>query len=117
MGIDGKFAKPAVNRIYEYQVNVPQNGRYYFMMHGKGYSQISAAVNNDKFETSKQQFRNDCTTWTMITPGRSFGNMCRHYDLKKGINTIKITGINSQSQLVFDGIVLTTNPQHFEPRP
>ena len=118
MGINGKFVVPIPKNIYEYQVNVPKDGRYYFMLHGKldGSMLIRAAVNNDKFEVSKQQFKKDYTSWTMITPGRSFGNMCRHYDLKKGINTIKISGA-AEGRLLFDGIVLTTNPQHFEPRP
>lgn len=119
MGINGKFVIPVRKNIYEYQVNVPKTGRYYFMLHGKvdGYNSIMAAVNNDKLQMSKQQFKREYTSWTMITPGRSFGNMCRHYDLKKGINTIKISGVDSQNKVLYDGIVLTTNPQYFEPRP
>ena len=118
MGKDGKFAVPQKKYVYEYKVNVPKDGRYYFMLHGKSAKgiRILAAVDNDKLETSKQQFYRNYTTWTMITPGRNFGNMCRHYDLKKGVHTLKITASDEGSP-VFDGIVLTDNPESFEPRP
>lgn len=118
LGKDGKFVVPRKRNIYEYQVNVPKDGRYYFMLHGRADKgiRIMACVDNGKFETSRQQFRKNYTTWTMITPGRSFGNMCRHYDLKKGVHTLKITASDEGSP-VYDGIVLTDNPESFEPRP
>ena len=99
-------------------MNVPKDGRYYFMLHGKliGRPEIFAAVNNDKFELSKQQFNRNFTSWTMVTPGRRFGNMCRHYDLKKGVHILKLSA-ETKDSVVIDGIVLTDNPEPFEPRP
>lgn len=116
--VNGKFVVLNSKRIYEYKVNVPKDGRYYFMLHGKlnGRPEIYAAVNNDKLEVSKQQFKSAYTSWTMVTPGRRFGNMCRHYDLKAGMNTIKLRGMEKDA-VMFDGIVLTDNPEPFEPRP
>ena len=116
--VNGKFVVLNSKRIYEYKVNVPKDGRYYFMLHGKlnGRPEIYAAVNNDKLEVSKQQFKSAYTSWTMVTPGRRFGNMCRHYDLKAGTNTIKLRGMEKDA-VMFDGIVLTDNPEPFEPRP
>ena len=88
------------------------------MLHGKvnGLREIYAAVDNDKMKISKQQFYPNYTTWTMVTPDRRFGNMCRHYDLKQGVHTLTIKGA-SKDTVMIDGIVLTDNPEPFEPRP
>ena len=118
MGINGKMVSLDTKRVYEYKVNVPKDGRYYFMLHGKvnGLREIYAAVDNDKMKISKQQFYPNYTTWTMVTPDRRFGNMCRHYDLKQGVHTLTIKGA-SKDTVMIDGIVLTDNPEPFEPRP
>jgi hypothetical protein len=50
----------------------------------------------------------------MIAPGKDFGDMCRHYDLKKGRHTLKIW--NHAGNPVAEGLVLTDNPLSFEPR-
>ncbi len=117
MAVNGKSVSLHRRTIYEYHVNVPEDGRYYFMLHGRKLEapEILAGVNKDKMEKSKQQFSTDFTSWTMITPGRKFGNMCRHYDLKKGVNVLKLQG--SSGKILYDGIVLTDNPEPFEPRP
>ena len=75
---------------------------------------MNVSVNDDKFEASRQQCA-PYMTWTMLTPGKGFGHMSRHYDLKAGISKVRIQGLSGV--LKFDGIVLTDAPASFEPRP
>lgn len=117
-GVNGKTIVADSNTCYEYKVNIPADGRYYFMI--RGYNpksrtpSISVAVDNDGMETSRQQVK-DYMSWTMFTPGRGFGNMCRHYDLKKGEHKIRFE-LQEGSQFFFDGLLVTTNPGSFEPK-
>ena len=116
-GKDGKVVTLSPRKIYEYTVNVPEDGRYYFMIHGYsngGSARMNVSVNNDKFESSRQQSA-PYMTWTMLTPGKGFGHMSRHYDLKAGENKLRIQGTGGA--FYFDGIVLTDAPGSFEPRP
>jgi hypothetical protein len=53
--------------------------------------------------------------WTMFTPDRGFGNMCRHYDLKRGQHKIKFV-LKDGRDFHFDGLVVTDNPGSFEPK-
>lgn len=103
---DGKTAKT-------FAFDVPKDGRYYFMIHSKGRGKLSVAVDDAKPDVSKQQNK-EYPTWTMLTPGNSFGNMCRHYDFKAGRHTVTIR--NDSGSLKYDGLVLTDDPQSFEPR-
>ena len=93
--------------------DVPKDGRYYFMVHSKDFGKLSVAVDGDKPDVSKQQNKS-YPTWTMLTPGHAFGNMCRHYDLKAGRHTVTIR--STAGSLQYDGLVLTDNPLSFEPR-
>ena len=115
LGKDGKVAVVSPRKVYEYKVNVPKAGRYYFMIHGYGKSRprLMVSVDKDKFESSRQQTFG-YMSWTMLTPGRGFGNMCRHYDLKHGVHTLRIKG--DRSSFKFDGLVLTDSPASFEPK-
>ena len=118
-GKDGKVVVVSPRKIYEYTVNVPEDGRYYFMIHGAtnnftdGKPRLMVSVNDDKFESSRQQTAPHMT-WTMLTPGRGFGHMSRYYDLKAGENKLRFYASNGV--LMFDGIVLTDSPGSFEPR-
>ena len=93
--------------------DVPKDGRYYFMVRSKGKLKLKVAVDDDAPEVSRQQ-NADHPTWTMLTPGRGFGDMCRHYDLKKGRHVVKIW--KETGEPVAEGLVLTDNPLSFEPR-
>ncbi len=97
----------------EFAFNVPKDGRYYFMVRSKGKLKLKVAVDDDAPEVSRQQ-NADYPTWTMLTPGRDFGNMCRHYDLAKGRHIVKIW--RESGEPVAEGLVLTDNPLSFEPR-
>ena len=50
----------------------------------------------------------------MLAPGKVFGDMCRHYDLRKGRHVVKIW--KEAGKPVAEGLVLTDNPLPFEPR-
>ena len=97
----------------EFEFDVPKDGRYYFMVRSTGKLRLKVAVDNDAPEVSRQQ-NADYPTWTMLTPGREFGNMCRHYDLGKGRHVVRIWGDTGNP--VAEGLVLTDNPLSFEPR-
>ena len=115
LGVKGKTIQLNSRNIVEYKVDVPKDGRYYFMIHGysAGRPRLQVSVNDDKFEESRQQTKR-YMSWTMLSPGRGFGNMCREYDLKAGENRIRIRC--SSGNFVIDGLVLTDNPASFEPR-
>ena len=111
--------QPSSRKIYEYTVDVPEDGRYYFMIHGRaakdsGNPRLKVSVNDAKFDISRQQTESDRMTWTMLTPGRGFGHMSQHFDLKKGTNKVRIQ--SSTGVFHFDGLVLTDSPGSFEPR-
>ena len=115
LGVDGRIVQLNTRNIVEYKVNVPKDGRYYFMVRGYSVNRphLYVSVNDDKFEVSRQQTKG-YMSWTMLAPGRGFGNMCREYDLKAGENRIRIRC--SRGIFAIDGLVLTDNPASFEPR-
>ncbi|MBO5645278.1 MAG: hypothetical protein J6S90_08520, partial [Lentisphaeria bacterium] len=113
-----KVVVSSSRKIYEYTVDVPEDGRYYFMIRGYASGskpRLQVSVNDAKFDISRQQTEFDRMTWTMLTPGRGFGHMSQHFDLKKGTNKVRIQG-TSGGVLHFDGLVLTDSPGSFEPR-
>ena len=110
---EGQFMKTTKKNPVTFTFDVAKEGRYYFMIHSKGWGKFAVAVDGEKQGVSKQQNR-DYPTWTMLTPGRDFGNMCRHYDLKPGQHTVTLTPDKGSPE--FDGAVLTDNPWSFEPR-
>lgn len=97
----------------EFSFDVPRDGRYYFMVRTKGSLALKVAVDDDRPEVSRQQ-NEDYPTWTMLTPGRVFGNMLRHYDLKAGRHVVRIWPESGRP--LAEGLVLTDNPLPFEPR-
>ena len=115
LGIDGKTIAASSKLIYEYSIDVPEDGRYYFMIHGYSprRARLSVSVDNDKFQLSSQQSK-PYMSWTMLTPGKGFGNMSRYYDLKKGTHRLRIK--NAGGEFKFDGIALIDDPESFEPK-
>ena len=95
------------------EFSVPEDGRYYVMLHGVGKGYVKGAVDGDPLEDSRQQGQ-DYPVWTMLTPGRKQGNMLRHYDLAKGRHVIRLKGRGSEFRC--DGVAVTDNPLAFEPR-
>ena len=74
---------------------------------------VKVAVDDDAPAVSRQQNAGH-PTWTMLAPGRVFGDMCRHYDLRKGRHVVRIW--KEAGNPVAEGLVLTDNPLSFEPR-
>lgn len=101
------------NECGKFVFDVPKDGRYYFMVRSKGWLRPKAAVDDDEPKVCRLQ-NTSYPTWTMIAPGKDFGDMCRHYDLKKGRHTLKIW--NHAGNPIAEGLVLTDNPLSFEPR-
>lgn len=97
----------------EFAFDVPADGRYYFMVRSKGWLKLKVAVDDDAPAVSRQQNAGH-PTWTMLAPGKVFGDMCRHYDLRKGRHVVKIW--KEAGKPVAEGLVLTDNPLPFEPR-
>ncbi len=97
----------------EFAFDVPEDGRYYFMVRSKGWLKLKVAVDDDAPAVSRQQNAGH-PTWTMLAPGKVFGDMCRHYDLRKGRHVVKIW--KEAGKPVAEGLVLTDNPLSFEPR-
>ena len=118
LGVNGKVVLLDRKNTLEYKVNIPQDGRYYFMI--RGYSKdgkqpkINVSIDNGPMEMSRHQ-TSEFMGWTMFTPDRGFGNMCRHYDLKKGEHKIKFV-LKDGRDFPFDGLVVTDNPGSFEPK-
>ena len=97
----------------EFAFDVPEDGRYYFMVRSRGWLKLKVAVDDDAPAVSRQQNAGH-PTWTMLAPGKVFGDMCRHYDLRKGRHVVKIW--KEAGKPVAEGLVLTDNPLSFEPR-
>ena len=93
--------------------SVPSAGRWYLMLHGIGAGEVTAAVDDDEPQVSRQQGR-DYPTWTMLAPGRRQGNMMRPYDLAPGAHKLLLR--NSTGAFRCDGVVVAKNPLEFEPK-
>ena len=116
LGKDGKVITPSQRSIYEYTFDIPEDGRYFILIHGYSpgrTASIVAAVDNDKMQNASLQTRNHMT-WMPISPGAHYGNKFRYYDLKKGTHKLRIQ--SGRNQFFFDGIVVTDSPGSFEQR-
>ena len=113
---DPVFGSPSEGEA-EYAFNVTKAGKYYFMIHCATESQknydIQAAVDDDGYAKTRQQTKT-YPTWTMLTPGKEFGDYLRVYELSAGRHTVRIKA--DYSQFPYDGLVLTDSPGDFEPR-
>ena len=99
----------------EYAFDVPKAGNYWFLIHGASSSgvTIQAAVDGDDYAKSKQQVH-IYPTWTMVAPGKAFGDYMRVYALTAGRHTLRVKV--DRATFAYDGLVLTDNPESFEPR-
>jgi hypothetical protein len=112
-GREGTF-ETLTRQARTFEFDVPKDGQYYLMVHGKGRTRLKISVDGSEPALSKQQGYADYPTWTMLAPGRDFGNMSCPYDFKAGRHVLKMSA--AQGPFPFDGIVLTDSPGSFEPR-
>ena len=100
----------------EYAFEVTKAGNYWFLIHGAASSRpkIQAAVDSEAYAESLQQTHADYPTWTMVAPGKAFGDYMRVYNLTAGRHTLRVKV--AYSSFPYDGIVLTDDPEAFEPR-
>ena len=75
---------------------------------------IKVSVNGSKAAVSVQQTVKDRMRWTMLVPGSGLSSKAEYFDLKSGVTTVTIQGAGYP--LYFDGLVLVSNPESFEPR-
>ena len=106
--------------IQEWSFTVPKTGRYYILLHGIGtaFTEIVAGVDDSEMLLSKHQTCTGFASWTMLAPGGDFNNRTAYYDLQAGeAHTLRLQpGPNPDKRLLPDGIVITDNPEAFEPR-
>ena len=112
-GREGTF-ETLTRQARTFEFDVPKDGQYYLMVHGKGRTRLKISVDGSEPALSKQQGYADYPTWTMLAPGRDFGNMSCPYDFKAGRHVLKMAA--AQGPFSFDGLVLTDSPGSFEPR-
>ena len=100
--------------------NVPRAGRYWFMIHGhsvkagrSNWPCLEVSLDGETVGLSRQQTY-DYPVWTMVVPGGNLESMVYHWDLEKGKHRLRLTG--KDGTYSFDGLVLTDNPEPFEPR-
>ena len=107
-----------------YDFNIPSDGTWYFLIHGyrpdladditTGNRQLlEVQVDGEEPAVSYQQVRN-YPIWTLLMPGKRFGNFACPFELKAGKHTVKIrlhSGI-----VLYDGVVATRLCGAFEPR-
>lgn len=91
-----------------------RDGVYYLMIHGMGSTRLMVSVDGATPEPSKQQVAGGYPTWTMIAPGRKFGDMICPLRFKAGRHTLGMSA--KWGEFRYDGIVLTDSPGSFEPR-
>lgn len=100
----------------EYAFEVTKGGNYWFLIHGAASSRpkIQAAVDGEAYAESLQQTHAGYPTWTMVAPGKGFGDYMKVYNLTAGRHTLRVKV--AYSSFPYDGIVLTDDPEAFEPR-
>ena len=103
----------------EWSFSVPLSGRYYILLHGRGkpFTEVLAGVDGGEMQLSKHQTYDGFASWTILAPGGDFNNRISFYDFKAGeIHTLRLRpGPDADKRLVPDGIVITDNPEAFEP--
>ena len=109
------------DEILEWKFTVPKTGRYYILTHGRGrpFCKIEVSVNGGEFLSSGQQTDPRYMYWTILAPGGDFNNRIVWYDFRAGEEqTLRIrSGNNESSKLLYmDGLVVTDNPESFEPK-
>ena len=78
-----------------------------------------ASVDGSEFKRSDHQTNERFKVWTILAPGGDFNLRIAFYDLQAGTrHKLKLqAGPNKNNKvLLLDGIVITDNPEAFEPR-
>jgi len=104
----------------EWSFSVPKTGRYYILLHGSGnaFTEILAGIDGSEMLMSRHQTRPGFASWTVLAPGGDFNNRIAYYDLRAGeVHKLQLhPGPDQDKNLLPDGIVVTDNPEVFEPR-
>lgn len=103
------------------KIKVKKAGRYYLMLHGKAkefrrrsYPQFDLTKDGEYLGRCIQQSY-DYPAWSMVAPGQKpIGTMVYHFDLTPGTYTFQLTSVDDK-YFEYDRMVLTTNPELFEP--
>lgn len=103
----------------EWSFTVPKTGRYYILLHGSGkpFTEILASIDGGEMKLSQHQTYSGFASWTILSPGGDWNNRITYYDFDAGeVHTLRLSpGPNPEKRLKPDGIVVTDNPEAFEP--
>lgn len=113
-GKAGDFKTLVAGKMQEFSFDVPSDGTYYLMIHGMGASCLMVSVDGSEPQSSRQQAPKEYPVWTMLAPGKKFGDMSCPFKFKAGRHVLKVSA--RWGKFTFDGIVLTDSPGSFEPR-
>ena len=105
----------------EWEFTVPKDGRYYILLHGSGrsFTDVMASVNGSEYKRSEHQTNANYMVWTILAPGGNFNLRIAYYDLEAGVkHKLKLMPAPNRHTRILhmDGIVITDNPEAFEPR-
>lgn len=114
------FTKGTENEL-EWEFTVPQDGRYYILLHGSGrsFTDVMASVNGAAYKRSEHQTNANYMVWTILAPGGDYNLRIAYFDLEAGkTHKLKLKPApNKHTRILhMDGIVITDNPEAFEPR-
>ena len=108
-----------------YTFDLPKDGTWYFLIHGyndtigelmtNNRHQLEVQVDDEEPAISFQQIRN-YPVWTLLMPGKRFGNFACPFDLKAGRHVVKIRRGTPRSKVLYDGVVATDACGSFEPK-
>ena len=105
--------------VQEWSFSVPKSGRYYILLHGSGkaFTEIMAGVDGGQIQLSRHQTFPGFASWTLLAPGGDFNNRIAYYDFQAGeVHKLQLCpGPQADKNLVPDGIVVTDDPEAFEP--
>ena len=103
---------------WEFKVRKP--GRYYVMVRTRGMKNgyVESNVDDGEFLPTQLMAYEDHMTWTILAPGQKQGNRISFYDFEPGTkHRIMIRKSDrTRKDFCIEGIVITDNPQAFEPR-
>jgi len=119
----GEWREPTVDW-QTYTFDLPKDGTWYFLIHGfketfgdalyAHGARLMVQVDDEEPAKSQQQIRN-YPIWTLLMPGKNFGNFACPFDLKAGRHTVKIRRFENDV-FSFDGLVATDACGSFEPK-
>lgn len=100
---------------------IEKAGRYWLMLHGRAkqfrriyYPSFKLYKDGELLGKCIQQSY-EYPTWSMVAPGQNpIGSMVYHFDLEPGIHNFTLESIDNK-ECLYDLMVLTTNPEPFEP--